>query len=208
MKKRLFALVTAMALVVTCLAGCGKKDDPAASGSASTPAANPGSETIKITCGYGVGGTADLVARMTVAQKASQMINQTPAIPASSLGGGALNVPATKGINGYRWWMETLHGCGSGVNYPQNTTVASTWNPDLYRQESTNIGQEIRERNNTNLNYYSPTVNLHRDPRWGRNEESYSEDVFLSTAFGTAWVLGIEQKDDNGFNFTPGDFTK
>ena len=63
MKKRLFALVTAMALVVTCLAGCGKKDDPAASGSASTPAANPGSETIKITCGYGVGGTADLVAR-------------------------------------------------------------------------------------------------------------------------------------------------
>ena len=113
---------------------------------------------------------ADLVARMTLQQKASEITSQSaPAISASQLSGGALNVPATKGIGGYTWWSETLHGTRGGVNYPQNTTVASTWNPDLYYQESTNIGQEIRERNNSNLNFYSPTINMHRDPRWGRN---------------------------------------
>ena len=77
---------------------------------------------------------ADLVARMTVQQKASQLINNTPAISASQLGGGALNVPGTKDLPRYTWWSEMLHGCGGGVNYPQNTTVASTWNPELYRQ--------------------------------------------------------------------------
>ena len=87
---------------------------------------------------------ADLVARMNLTQKASQICSQSaPAIRAEQLGGGALNVPATKNLGGYTWWSETLHGCMGGVNYPQNTTVASTWNPELYYQESTNIGQEI-----------------------------------------------------------------
>ncbi len=146
---------------------------------------------------------ADLVGRMTLAQKAGQMINNTSAIAASQLSGGALNVPATKGIGRYTWWSETLHGCGGGVNYPQNTTAASTWNLDLYRQEATNIGQEIRERNNSNLNFYSPTINLHRDPRWGRNEESYSEDVLLTSAFGTQWVLGMEGRNEDGTMVDP-----
>jgi len=142
---------------------------------------------------------ADLVARMTLQQKASEITSQNaPAINAAQLSGGALNVPATKGIGSYTWWSETLHGCRSGVNYPQNTTVASTWNPELYYQEATNIGQEIRERNNTNLNFYSPTINMHRDPRWGRNEESYSEDVLLTAKMGTAWVNGLEGKDREG----------
>ena len=142
---------------------------------------------------------ADLIGRMTLTQKASEITSQSaPAISAAQLGGGALNVPATKGLGGYTWWSETLHGCRSGVNYPQNTTVASTWNPDLYYQESTNIGQEIRERNNTNLNFYSPTINMHRDPRWGRNEESYSEDVYLTAQMGIAWVQGLEGKDREG----------
>ncbi len=141
---------------------------------------------------------ADLVARMTLQQKASQIVNNSSAIAASQLGGGALSVPATKGIGSYTWWSETLHGTRGGVNYPQNTTVASTWNPDLYYQEATNIAQEIRERNNTNLNFYSPTINLHRDPRWGRNEESYSEDVLLTTEMGSAWVNGLEGKDRDG----------
>ena len=147
---------------------------------------------------------ADLVARMTLSQKASEITSQSaPAISAGQLGGGALNVPATKGIGGYTWWSETLHGTRGGVNYPQNTTVASTWNPDLYYQEATNIGQEIRERNNTNLNFYSPTINMHRDPRWGRNEESYSEDVYLTAQMGTAWVQGLEGKDRNGVPLDP-----
>ena len=146
---------------------------------------------------------ADLVGRMTVEQKASQIVNNTAAIPAAKLGNGALNVPSTKDLGRYTWWSETLHGCGGGVNYPQNTTVASTWNPDLYYQESTNIGQEIRERGVTNLNYYSPTINMHRDPRWGRNEESYSEDVLLTAAMGTAWAQGLEGKDREGKPLDP-----
>ncbi|MBR4131623.1 MAG: glycoside hydrolase family 3 C-terminal domain-containing protein, partial [Oscillospiraceae bacterium] len=142
---------------------------------------------------------ADLVARMTLTQKAAQITSQNaPAISAGQLGVGALSVPATKGIGGYTWWSETLHGCRGGVNYPQNTTVASTWNPDLYYQEATNIGQEIREQNMSNLNFYSPTINMHRDPRWGRNEESYSEDVYLTAKMGTAWVQGLEGKDREG----------
>ncbi|MBE6933009.1 MAG: hypothetical protein E7464_06500, partial [Ruminococcaceae bacterium] len=126
---------------------------------------------------------ADLVARMTVQQKAGQLINNTAAISASQLGGGALNVPGTKDLPRYTWWSEMLHGTRGGVNYPQNTTVASTWNPELYRAEATNIAQEVREGGGSNLNFYSPTINMHRDPRWGRNEESYSEDVLLTTVF-------------------------
>ena len=157
---------------------------------------------------------ADLVARMNLEQKASQVISQNaPAIAAADLGGGALNVPATEGIATYTWWQETLHGyqgASNSVSYPQNATVANTWNPELYYQVATEISNEIRERapqrgvatdgraNATNLNFYSPTVNMHRDPRWGRNEESYSEDVYLMSQMGTAFVQGMQGMDRNG----------
>jgi len=157
---------------------------------------------------------ADLVARMNLEQKASQVISQNaPAITAAELGGGALNVPATEGIATYTWWQETLHGyqgASNSVSYPQNATVGNTWNPDLYYQVATEISNEIRERapqrgvttegrqNATNLNFYSPTVNMHRDPRWGRNEESYSEDVYLMSRMGTAFVQGMQGMDRNG----------
>lgn len=155
---------------------------------------------------------ADLVARMTLAQKGSQMISQgSSAIAADQLGGGALNVPATKGISSYTWWSEALHGYsyGSGstnaTSYPQNLSAGSTWNPELYYRQATLISDEIRERTATNslgnainLTFYSPTVNLQRDPRWGRNEESYSEDVYLNSVMGTQFVLGMEGKDQNG----------
>jgi len=157
---------------------------------------------------------ADLVARMNLEQKASQVISQNaPAISAADLGGGALNVPATEGIATYTWWQEALHGYLNGTNsvsYPQNATVGNTWNPDLYYQVATEIANEIRERapqrgvatdgrqNATNLNFYSPTVNMHRDPRWGRNEESYSEDVYLQSQLGAAFVQGMQGMDRNG----------
>ena len=139
---------------------------------------------------------ADLVARMTLSQKGSQMISSpAPAIKATALGGGALNVPATKDLAQYYWWNEGLHGYnridngasvrggGAGpsnaTSYPQSLTVGSTWNPELYYQEALQVSEEIRERTSRNslgnaidLNFYSPTVNLQRDPRWGRNEES------------------------------------
>lgn len=158
---------------------------------------------------------ADLVGRMTLEQKSGQVISQgTPSIAASQLGGGALNVPATTGIASYTWWQEALHGYLNQSNtnsYPQNTTVANTWNPDLYYRVASEIADEIRERapqgstvstggrpNATNLNFYSPTINMHRDPRWGRNEESYSEDVYLMSEMGTAFVQGMQGMDREG----------
>jgi beta-glucosidase len=160
---------------------------------------------------------ADLVGRMTATQKGSQMYSENaPAITTSALGGGTLNVPATAGVNGYTWWQEALHGYARGNttnanSYPQSTSVGNTWNPDLYYAEAAMISDEIRERANkittagapnignaVNLTMYSPTVNLHRDPRWGRNEESYSEDPFLMSQMGTAFVQGLQGADRNG----------
>ena len=169
---------------------------------------------------------ADLVARMSVAQKGSQMISQgSSAITAAQLGGGALNVPATKGISSYTWWSEALHGYsnGTGANnstsYPQSLTAGSSWNRELYYREAQQISDEIRERtstvssganagNATNLTFYSPTVNMQRDPRWGRNEESYSEDVFLNSEMGTQFVLGMEGKKQDGSMLDPKGYYK
>ncbi|WP_169923806.1 glycoside hydrolase family 3 C-terminal domain-containing protein [Propionicimonas paludicola] len=160
---------------------------------------------------------ADLVGRMTATQKGSQMYSENaPAIGAAALGVGATGVPATTGINGYNWWQEALHGYARGNvtnsnSYPQSTSVGNTWNPELYYREASLIGDEVRERANkittagapnlgnaVNLTMYSPTVNLHRDPRWGRNEESYSEDPFLMSKMGSAFVQGIQGADRNG----------
>ena len=175
---------------------------------------------------------ADLIARMSLAQKGSQLIT-TPAaaIPASSLSGGALNVPSTKDLPSYYWWCEALHGYNrldssskgvyarnheyegigqwgpdNAVSYPMSLTVGNTWNPDLYYTEALEVGDEIRELTSRNpntgnaidLNFYSPTVNLQRDPRWGRNEESYSEDPYLTARMASQYVQGLEGKDQNG----------
>lgn len=171
---------------------------------------------------------ADLVARLSTAQKGSLMVSESsPAIAASQLGGGALNVPATKGLSSYRWWSECLHGYSKGwtgtdgsdrgsdpmqnsVSYPQSMTAGSTWNPDLYYKEGQMVSDEIRERtakvggkgdnssNAKDLSFYSPTINMQRDPRWGRNEEAYSEDVLLNSTMGAAYVQGLQGMDREG----------
>ncbi len=165
---------------------------------------------------------ADLVGRLTPTQKGSQMHSENaPAIIPSMLGGGALNVPATVGVSNYTWWQEALHGYARGNvtnsnSYPQSASVGNTWNPDLYYTEASYIGDEIRERANkittagapnignaVNLTMYSPTVNLHRDPRWGRNEESYSEDPFLMSKMGSAFIQGIQGMDRDGNPLDP-----
>ena len=119
---------------------------------------------------------ADLIARMSLAQKGSQLIT-TPAaaIPASSLGGGALNVPSTQDVPSYYWWCEALHGYNrldssskgvyarnheyenigqwgpdNAVSYPMSLTVGNTWNPDLYYTEALEVGDEIRELTSRN----------------------------------------------------------
>ncbi|MBE6933219.1 MAG: DUF1349 domain-containing protein, partial [Ruminococcaceae bacterium] len=176
---------------------------------------------------------ADLVARMTLSQKGSQLISSpAPAISARALGGGALNTKATKNLPQYYWWNEGLHGYnridnGAGVrgggagpansvSYPQSLTVGSTWNPELYYQEALQVSDEIRERTSRNtqtgnaidLNFYSPTVNLQRDPRWGRNEESYSEDPYLTVKMGSQYVLGLEGKNQDGTMIDPDGYFK
>ncbi|MDR0424945.1 MAG: glycoside hydrolase family 3 C-terminal domain-containing protein [Clostridiales Family XIII bacterium] len=145
---------------------------------------------------------ASLVAEMTAAEKAYQVVGSwSAAIP-------------RLGIAQYQWWNEALHGYSRGgggaanganpptvqygTQYPQSNAMASTWDPELYYAEASQIGDEARERvpnNNINLTMYSPTINLQRDPRWGRNEESYSEDPYLTAVMGSAFVKGMEGKD-------------
>lgn len=145
----------------------------------------------------------DLISRMTVEEKASQMnSNRSAAVP-------------RLGIAAYGWWNESAHGpVGASTidnenpppfinatSYPVSLSLGSTWNPDLMYRESTLISDEDREivRNNTlDLNFYAPTVNLTRDPRWGRNDETFSEDPLLTSAVAEQFVNGMEGKDTNG----------
>jgi beta-glucosidase len=146
---------------------------------------------------------ADLVSRMTLAEKASEMISsQSAAIP-------------RLGVAAYGWWSEALHGVAregtlnnanppvltNTTSYPMPLSLGSTWNRDLMYQEATQISGEAREvapDNTLDLNYYSPTINLSRDPRWGRNDETYSEDPYLTAAIASQFVDGMEGKNQNG----------
>ncbi len=146
---------------------------------------------------------ANLVARMTLAEKASQMVSsQSPAIP-------------RLGISAWGWWNEALHGVAdmqltSGsettplVNttiYPDDLALASTWDPSMAYDQGSAISDEARDiapGNSQDLDFYAPTVNLSRDPRWGRNDETYSEDPFLTGAMSSQWVNGFQGQDSSG----------
>jgi beta-glucosidase len=147
---------------------------------------------------------ADMVARMTTAQKGTQLTGtNSAAIP-------------ELGINSIDWWSEAIHGHSrhQGTNpmsYPVSYAAASSWNPDLYYREATEIGDEVRESapgNNRQLTLYSPTVNLARDPRWGRNDENYGEDPYLAGIMGSAFTDGMEGKDRQGNLLDPGGYYK
>ena len=127
---------------------------------------------------------ADLVDLMTVDEKIGQLTNHTNAIP-------RLDVPE------YNYWSEALHGIlDRGVtSFPQAIAMGSTWDPDLVHHVATAISDEARVKNRIEgkgLSYWSPTVNIARDPRWGRNEESYSEDPYLLSRMGVAFVKGMQ----------------
>ena len=130
---------------------------------------------------------SDLVSLMTVDEKISQITNESDSIP-------RLGIPA------YNYWSEALHGVlASGVtSFPQAVAMGSTWDPGLIHQVSTAISNEARALNVTEgkgLTYWSPTINIARDPRWGRNEESYSEDPYLLSRMGVAFVKGMQGDD-------------
>ena len=145
---------------------------------------------------------ADLVSRMTVAQKATTSTTasgndyvKTPAIP-------ALNIKATN------MWSEALHGIarqGIATSFPTALSMVATWNEDLMLDMMTVAGSEARAKDwqtGRGLMYFSPTINLARDPRWGRGDESYGEDPFLTSKIGTAFVKGFQgdNPDDPYYN--------
>jgi beta-glucosidase len=146
---------------------------------------------------------ADLVSRMTTAEKAEEMdSSQAPAIP-------------RLGVAAWGWWNESNHGVNASTitptgnattlvnttSYPSDLSMGSTWNPGLVYSEARQIGAEAREvqpNNTENLDFYAPTVNLSRDPRWGRNDESWSEDPTLTADLASQYVDGLQGENPDG----------
>jgi beta-glucosidase len=138
----------------------------------------------------------DLVGQMTLEEKVSQMQNHAVAIP-------RLDVPA------YDWWSEGLHGIarsGYATVFPQAIGLAATWDIPLMHEVATTISTEARAKNaealrhdNHNiyfgLDIWSPNINIFRDPRWGRGQETYGEDPFLTSRLGVAFVTGLQGDD-------------
>ena len=137
----------------------------------------------------------------------------TPALTAAHAFGAAVNLLV--GIPAYGWWNEALHGvsrestaaAGNAItltnttSYPIDQSIASSWDPELMYRVASEIGNESREvvrSNKLDLDFYSPTMNLMHDPRWGRNDESYGEDPLLETKLVSQFVNGMEGKDMNG----------
>jgi beta-glucosidase len=138
----------------------------------------------------------DLLARMTLEEKISRMRNHSPAIP-------------RLGIPEYDWWNECLHGVarnGVATVFPQAIGLAATWDRELIRRIADAISTEARAkhhedaRNNKRgayqgLTFWSPNINIFRDPRWGRGQETYGEDPFLTARIGVAFVRGLQGDD-------------
>jgi beta-glucosidase len=142
----------------------------------------------------------DLVGRMTVDEKISQMMNTAPAIE-------RLGIPA------YNWWNECLHGvarAGVATVFPQAIGLAATWDEELIFRVATAISDEARAKhhefvkNNSRkifqgLTFWTPNINLFRDPRWGRGQETYGEDPFLTGKIAVQFVKGIQGDDPKYF---------
>ncbi len=139
---------------------------------------------------------ADLVKRMTLEEKASQLVNQARAIP-------RLGVPA------YDWWSEALHGVATNgtTEFPEPIALAATFDPTGIHQMAVDIGTEARVVHAQSvdasgnsvifhgLDFWAPNINIFRDPRWGRGQETYGEDPFLTARMGVAYVTGMQGDD-------------
>jgi beta-glucosidase len=136
----------------------------------------------------------DLIGRMTLEEKTSMMSNATPGVP-------------RLGIPRYDWWSEALHGvanAGYATVFPQAIGLAAMWNAPLHHQVAHVTGIEGRAKFNgyvgtalegaifRGLTFWSPNINIFRDPRWGRGQETYGEDPFLTGRLGVAFVRGLQ----------------
>lgn len=129
---------------------------------------------------------ADLVARMTLEEKVSQTGRSAPAIK-------------RLGVSAYNYWREGIHGVarqGKATSFPSSLAMSNTWDRQLVYEASDITSTEARGKNNKyDLSYWNPTINLARDPRWGRNEESYGEDPYLTSEIGAKSVEGMQGED-------------
>ncbi|MEE4258008.1 MAG: glycoside hydrolase family 3 N-terminal domain-containing protein [Bacteroidales bacterium] len=135
----------------------------------------------------------DLIGRLTLEEKAALMLYNSPAIE-------RLGIPA------YNWWSESLHGvarAGKATVFPQAIGLSATFDPDLVFRVAEAISDEARAKHqaavakgyraqNMGLSFWSPNVNIFRDPRWGRGQETYGEDPLLTSIIGTAFVRGLQ----------------
>jgi len=130
----------------------------------------------------------DLIDRLTLDEKIAWLDSYNPAIE-------------RLGISDFSWQGESLHGLGmkNATMFPQSMGMAATWDPDLMLRASTAMSEEARAKYNNgegaNLSFWSPNINLARDPRWGRNQETYGEDPFLISRMGVAFVKGMQGDD-------------
>ncbi|NHF58928.1 glycoside hydrolase family 3 protein [Flavobacteriaceae bacterium TP-CH-4] len=138
----------------------------------------------------------NLISLMSLEEKVNQLRYDSPAIE-------RLGVPE------YNWWNECLHGVarnGRATVFPQAIGMAATWDTDLMQRIGDAIGTEARAKYNVSvangyrgiyqgLTFWSPNVNIFRDPRWGRGQETYGEDPFLTARIGTAFVKGLQGDD-------------
>ena len=136
----------------------------------------------------------DLISRLTLEEKTGLMSNSTPGVP-------------RLGIPRYDWWSEALHGvanAGHATVFPQAIGLAAMWNEERQQEIAHVIGIEGRAKFNgyvgtplegaifRGLTFWSPNINIFRDPRWGRGQETYGEDPFLTSRLGVAFVRGLQ----------------
>lgn len=139
----------------------------------------------------------DLVSRLTLEEKVAQMLNTTPAID-------------RLGIPPYDWWNECLHGVArtsfKTTSYPQAIGMAATFDADAMKKMGDYTAEEGRAINNESnrannhkryvgLTYWTPNINIFRDPRWGRGQETYGEDPYLTATMAEAFVSGLQGDD-------------
>ena len=178
---------TLAVVVITLLAGCGRAPVPA------VPSPSPSPTAFEARA-------RDLVGRMTLEEKVSQMKDAAPAIP-------------RLGIPEYNWWNEGLHGVarsGLATVFPQAIGFAATWNDSLVFRMATVISDEARAKHHEyvrqgsharyqGLTIWSPNINIFRDPRWGRGQETYGEDPFLTGRLGVSFIRGLQGDDSTYF---------
>ena len=138
----------------------------------------------------------DLLSRMTLEEKASQLLSDSPAID-------RLGVPA------YNWWNECLHGvarAGIATVFPETIGIAATWDTGLLFRVSTAISDEARAKHQEfvrrgkrgiyqGLTFWTPNINIFRDPRWGRGMETYGEDPYLTARMAVQFIRGLQGDD-------------